>query len=182
MKCLFVRHPFAGWIVDGVKTIEYRSMQTKIRGRIGIVQSKSGTVIGDVEITGCEWNDQLQSYEWALSNARRYKAPLPFKGKSGAVVWIEVDYNPDEQEKAPKLTAAAMKREKAAYEAEIASFLNPAEPEEEIECFWAVMKDGSEIRFEVENEKEFRRFIREHRKEVARAEVEVKVPDQPEKP
>lgn len=97
-------------------------------------------------------------------------------------MWIEVDYNPDEQEKAPKLTAAAMKREKAAYEAEIASFLNPAEPEEEIECFWAVMKDGSEIRFEVENEKEFRRFIREHRKEVARAEVEVKVPDQPEKP
>ncbi len=23
MKCLFVRSPFAGWIVDGVKTIEH---------------------------------------------------------------------------------------------------------------------------------------------------------------
>jgi probable blue pigment (indigoidine) exporter len=31
MKCLFVRHPYAGWIVDGVKPVEYRTMQTKIR-------------------------------------------------------------------------------------------------------------------------------------------------------
>lgn len=94
--------------------------------------------------------------------------------KPGAVVWIEVDYNPDVQEIAPRLTVAAMKREKAAYEAEIASFLNPAEPEEEIECYWAVMKDGREIRFE--EEKEFRKFLREHRKEVLRAEVEIKEP------
>ena len=53
MKCLFVRAPFAGWIVDGVKTVEYRTRPTNIRGKIGIVQSKSGTVIGVAEITGC---------------------------------------------------------------------------------------------------------------------------------
>jgi len=174
MKCLFVRSPFAGWIVDGVKTIEYRSKASNIRGRIGIIQSMSGTVIGDAEIIGCEWNDKVQFYEWSLANARRYKQPMPFKMKHGAVVWIEVDYNPDAQETAPKLTAAAMKRERAAYEAEIASFLNPAAPEEEIECYWAVMKDGREIRFE--EEKEFRKFLREHRKEVLRAEVEIKEP------
>ena len=174
MKCLFVRPPFAGWIVDGAKTIEYRSKATNIRGRIGIIQSKSGTVIGDVEIVGCSWNDDLQFFEWSLANPKRYKMPMPFKGKSGAVVWIEVDYAPDAQETAPKLSAAALKREKAAYEKEIASFLNPAEPGEKIECYWAVMKDGREIRFETE--KEIRKFIREHRKDIARTEVELSIP------
>ena len=174
MKCLFVRPPFAGWIVDGAKTIEYRSKATNIRGRIGIIQSMSGTVIGDVEIVECNWNDELQFFEWTLANPRRYKTPLPFKGKSGAVVWIEVDYDPNAQEIAPKLSAAALKREKTAYEKEIASFLNPAEPGEKIECYWAVMKDGREIRFETE--KEIRKFVREYRKEIARTEVELSVP------
>lgn len=124
MKCLFVRSPFAGWIVDGVKTIEYRSKSSNIRGRIGIIQSMSGTVIGDVEIVGCRWNEEIQFYEWSLANARRYKQPMPFKMKPGAVVWIEVDYSPDEQESAPKLSADDVKLEKASYEVAIATFLN----------------------------------------------------------
>ena len=124
MKCLFVRPPFAGWIVDGVKTIEYRSKASNIRGRIGIIQSMSGTVIGDVEIIGCKWNEIIQRYEWSLANARRYKHPLVFQQKSGAVVWIGVDYDSNAQEVAPALSAATMRREKAAYEKEIAIFLN----------------------------------------------------------
>ena len=124
MKCLFVRPPFAGWIVDGVKTIEYRSKASNIRGRVGIIQSMSGTVIGDVEIIGCNWNEKIQRYEWSLANARRYKHPLAFRQKSGAVVWIGVDYDSNAQEVAPALSAAAMRREKAAYEKEIAIFLN----------------------------------------------------------
>ncbi len=124
MKCLFVRPPFAGWIVDGVKTIEYRSRATNIRGRVGIIQSMSGTVIGDVEIIGCSWNDKIQWYEWSLANARRYKHPMAFQQKSGAVVWIWVDYDPNAQETAPALSAAAMRQEKAAYEKEIAIFIN----------------------------------------------------------
>ena len=123
IKCLFVRSPFAGWIVDGVKTIEYRSKASNIRGRVGIIQSMSGTVIGDVEIVGCNWNDKIQHYEWSLANARRYKHPLTFQQKSGAVVWIGVDYDPNVQEIAQALSVAAKKREKAAYEKEIAIFL-----------------------------------------------------------
>ena len=124
MKCLFVRPPFAGWIVDAVKTIEYRSKATNIRGRVGIIQSMSGTVIGDVEIVGCNWNEKIQRYEWSLANARRYKHPLTFQQKSGAVVWIGVDYDPNAQEVAPALSATAMRREKTAYEKEIAIFLH----------------------------------------------------------
>ena len=126
MKCLFVRAPFARWIVDGVKTIEYRSKASNIRGRIGIIQSMSGTVVGDVEIVGCNWNEKLHVFEWTLANPRRYKTPQPFKGKPGAVVWIEVDLDPNTQDAAPKLSAAALNREKTAYEKEIASFLKRA--------------------------------------------------------
>ena len=52
------------------------------------------------------------------------KQPMPFKMKPGAVVWIEVDYSPDEQESAPKLSADDVKLEKASYEVAIATFLN----------------------------------------------------------
>ena len=124
MKCLFVRPPFAGWIVDGVKTIEYRSKASNIRGRVGIIQSMSGTVIGDVEIVGCNWNEKIQRYEWSLANARRYKHPLAFQQKSGAVVWMGVDYDPNAQEVAPALSTATMRQEKITYEKEIAFFLN----------------------------------------------------------
>ncbi len=58
MHCLFVKASFAGWIVDGVKLIEYRTRETLIRGRIGIIESGTGTVIGDAELIDCNWNPQ----------------------------------------------------------------------------------------------------------------------------
>ena len=127
MKCLFVRAPFAGWIVDGVKNIEYRTRPTNIRGRIGIVQSRSGTVIGSAEITGCEWNEELEHYEWKLANAARFAAPLPFEQKNGAVVWIDLDV-PENRPTAPKLTAAELRKQKREYEDAIHDFLHPDEP------------------------------------------------------
>lgn len=158
MKCLFVRHPFAGWIVDGVKDIEYRTRATKQRGRIGIVQSRSGTVIGDVEITDCTYNEELDFYEWRLEHARRYRKPVPFEGKSGAVVWIDVDFDPNEQEVTPKLSGAALKREASAYEKELDKFLHPA-------AAWIiVLKDGRQIRFE--DEQELDAFEAEHADEI----------------
>ena len=158
MKCLFVRHPYAGWIVDGVKPVEYRTMQTKIRGRIGIIQSRSGLVIGDVEITGCKYNEELDYYEWELANAHRYATPVPFTWKSGAVVWINVEYDPEVQEIAPKLSGKAFKREQAAYEADLDRFLHP-------KLIWtAVMKDGREIQFD--DDAEFDAFEAKHRKEI----------------
>ena len=126
MKCLFVRSPFAGWIVDGVKTIEYRTRPTNIRGRIGIVQSKSGTVIGTAEITGCEWNEELEHYEWKLANSVRFAVPLPFRQKNGAVVWIDVEV-PEKRQSAPKLSAAEIRKQKKEYAGVVHGFLYPGE-------------------------------------------------------
>lgn len=126
MKCLFVRAPFAGWIVDGVKKIEYRTRETNIRGRIGIIQSKSGTVIGTAEIIGCEWNEELGHYEWKLDNAVRFADPVAYQHKNGAVVWIDADV-PEKRETAPKLSAAEIRKQKKEYEKAIYDFLHPFE-------------------------------------------------------
>ena len=166
MKCLFVRPPFAGWIVDNVKGIEYRTRPTNLRGRIGIIQSRTGTVIGDVEITGCKYNEELDFYEWELMLPRRYAKPVPFKAKHGAVVWLDVDFDPDAQEIAPSLSGDALKREAAAYENALDKFLHPA-------AAWiVVMKDGRQIRFE--DERELDAFEAEHSAEIDRYIAEAK--------
>lgn len=170
MKCLFVRAPFAGWIVDGVKTIEYRTRPTNIRGRIGIVQSRTGTVIGTAEITGCRWNEELEHYEWQLADAVRLAEPLPFPPKNGAVVWIDVDV-PANRPAAPKLEAAELRKQKKAYEKAIEEFLHPV-ADEDIARFWLIMKDGRELPFDTEDE--WRAYYKAHKKEVADAQIEVR--------
>ena len=75
-RCLCVKSPYAGQIVDGTKTEEYRSTATRIRGKIGIIESGTGTVIGEAELYDCtklgEWE-----YVWHVRNARRYRKPPP---------------------------------------------------------------------------------------------------------
>ena len=91
-RCLCVRAPYAGRIVDGKKTEEYRSTATRIRGRIGIVESGTGTIIGEAELYDCteigDWR-----YVWHLRNAKRYKTPRPYKHPFGAVIWVKVPEN-----------------------------------------------------------------------------------------
>jgi len=148
MKCLFVRHPFAGWIVDGVKRIEYRTQPTRIRGKIGIIQSKTGTVIGTVEVTGCNWNESLEHYEWTLAEGVRFASPVPFRHKPGAVVWIEVEV-PENCKAAPRLSAKEIAAQEKIYEKKIANWLHP---EKAAPRFFAVMKDGSRKAFQTEEE------------------------------
>ena len=105
MKCLFVKPPFAGYIVDGVKSLEYRTQYTRIRGRIGIIESGTGTVIGDAELYAC-WESLKHDgiWQWVLSNARRYHTAVPFEHKKGAMVWINLDIDPMKQSIAPELS------------------------------------------------------------------------------
>jgi hypothetical protein len=115
MHCLFVKAPFAGWIVDGVKLIEYRTRETYLRGRIGIIESGTGTVIGDAELIDCNWNPQQGFYLWLLRNPRRYTTPVPFEHKQGCVTWALLDIDPEQQEIAPRLDSKAFKCESHAY-------------------------------------------------------------------
>ena len=166
MKCLFVRAPFAGWIVDGVKTIEYRTRPTNIRGRIGIIQSRSGTVIGTAEITGCEWNEELEHYEWKLTNAARFAEPLPFPPKNGAVVWIDAEV-PGNRPTAPKLSASEHRKQKKAYEEAIADWLHP---EKAKSSFIVILKNGE--RKEFKSEEEMDEFALNNAKTVDHCEID----------
>ena len=165
MRCLFVRAPFAGWIVDGVKTIEYRTRPTHIRGTIGIIQSKSGTVIGTVEIVGCEWNEMLDHYEWKLTNGERFATPLPYRPKTGAVVWIDAEV-PGKRPAAPKLSAAEQRKQKKEYEEAIAAWLHP---EKVKTVFMVILKDGSHKEFK--SEEEMDDFASNHAKIVDHCEI-----------
>lgn len=104
MKCLIVRPPFAKYIVDGVKTSEYRSRKTNIRGRIGIIEAGTSTVIGDVELGDCVYDCNYRIWEWELYNCRRYLIPIKYQHEQGVVVWTNVEYNLDEVSIAPRLS------------------------------------------------------------------------------
>lgn len=71
MKAISVRQPFAGLIVSGLKTIEFRAWPTNYRGRLVVCSSKmwspgdyeipedtlwaypTGSAVGTVDIIGC---------------------------------------------------------------------------------------------------------------------------------
>lgn len=123
VHCLFVKAPFAGWIVDGVKLIEYRTRWTYTRGRIGIIESGSGTVIGDVYISGCAWHPAYNLYEWHLQDGRRYATPVSFEHKQGCVTWAILDYDPHAQEIAPELPQDVFRSESRRYRKTVNNWL-----------------------------------------------------------
>ena len=88
--CLCVKPPYARQIVTGEKIEEYRSRPTRIRGRVGIIEAGTGTIIGDVELYDCTERDDGWEYVWHLREARRYAVPVEYHHPAGAVVWVKV--------------------------------------------------------------------------------------------
>lgn len=46
MRAALIRRSWIDMILDGQKTWEIRCARTSVRGRIGLIASRSGTVIG----------------------------------------------------------------------------------------------------------------------------------------
>ena len=87
MRLLIVKQPWAEQIVTGLKTIEYRFRRTHIRGRIEIVAAGTETILGEVDLIGCEGPfDGL--YHWLLANSICYVIPKHYHHPSGAQVWV----------------------------------------------------------------------------------------------
>lgn len=94
------------------KTWEIRGRRTTITGRIGLIQSGSGMVMGEAELVRCEGPMSIaelkrnarklgrpaseigryyeETYAWVLRNARRYAKPRPYKHPSGAITWVKL--------------------------------------------------------------------------------------------
>lgn len=109
---LLIRAPFVDWILDGLKVWEMRTKRTTRRGRVGLIRSKSGLVVGEanvVDVVGPLTHRQLiqnvekmnkerwevaapggPSFAWVLEGARRYEPPVPYTHRSGAVIWARL--------------------------------------------------------------------------------------------
>lgn len=112
---LIIDTPHIDKILSGKKTWEMRTTQTKQRGKIALIQKGSGTITGVAEITDSigpfskeemlaneskhgitperlnnpevsKWNNA-----WVVKDAKRLKKPVPYKHKSGQVIWVTLD-------------------------------------------------------------------------------------------
>ena len=113
MKALIIKKHWADEILSGRKTWELRGSRTSMRGRIGVIESGSGHVIGTCELIDvigplstadlrrATTKHQVPSqrlrhirykrtYAWVLRNARRYARPRRYEHPQGAVIWVNL--------------------------------------------------------------------------------------------
>lgn len=110
MRALLIRSPHIEKILGGNKSWEIRGSRTKIRGRIGLIRSRSGTVVGTCELIDCIGplsKEELRrnarragmkpeevelpysrTFAWVISNPQYLKTPVPYRHPSGAVIWV----------------------------------------------------------------------------------------------
>ena len=112
MKGLLIKSPWVNFILEGRKTWEIRGSSTHIRGRVGLIQSGTGTVVGTVNIVDSrpltigEYRENSdrhcidnarslplpyrKTYAWVLEDPVVFETPLPYKHPSGAVIWVDL--------------------------------------------------------------------------------------------
>jgi ASCH domain len=114
LRALLIRRPWIDMILDGQKTWEIRGARTSVRGRIGLIASRSGTVIGVCDLVDCvgpltaeefrknakkagmrpseaKLGSYRQTYAWVLYMPRLLKQPVPYRHPSGAVIWVRLN-------------------------------------------------------------------------------------------
>jgi hypothetical protein len=109
-RALIVRKPWLDRIFNDGKIWEMRSTKTNIRGRIGLIESGSGLILGEVDLVDCGKSlseEQAKAtidkhqvedisllkywrFPWVLENAKRYESPIPYTHPSGAVIWVRI--------------------------------------------------------------------------------------------
>jgi hypothetical protein len=113
LRAVPIKAPFVDWILEGKKTWEIRSRSTNIRGRIGLIKSRSGTVVGSCEVVGVvgplttalarknarsKMNESAADaegceglYAWVLADVHAFVTPVPYKHPYGAITWVTLD-------------------------------------------------------------------------------------------
>lgn len=110
MKGLIIKQPWIDLILSGKKTWEIRGSNTKLRGKIELIQSGSGFVVGCCEIVDSfelSLNDYTnntnkhqitnttelpykKTFAWVINNAKRYHKPKQYKHPKGAIIWVNL--------------------------------------------------------------------------------------------
>jgi len=111
---LLIRSPYIDWILAGAKTWEIRGSSTAKRGRIALIQSGTGTVIGVADLVGVVGPLTLRdlaantrklglkksgisgplpyrkTFAWVLENARKLKTSVRYRHPSGCIIWVNL--------------------------------------------------------------------------------------------
>jgi hypothetical protein len=114
---LLIRAPWIDKILDGSKTWEIRGSHTYKTGRIALIESGTGTVVGVAELVGAVGPLSLKelsqnrskagfdsheplfrlpykrTFAWVLRNPRRLRQVVPYNHPSGAVIWVNLKPN-----------------------------------------------------------------------------------------
>lgn len=114
-KGLIIDDPWVGYILDGTKTWEMRSTGASHRGWFALIRKGTGAVWGLAQLveSGSPLSvdemiatidkhripaEMIRSGQvakwttpWKLANVRKLSSPVPYRHKSGAVTWVELD-------------------------------------------------------------------------------------------
>ncbi len=111
MKGLLIKQPWIDMILTRRKTWEIRGSATSVRGRIALIQSGSGTIVGTCDLADVigplsvkdfrdnvtrhrvprkGWSYYKRPHAWLLRNARRLRNPVPYEHPQGAVIWVNL--------------------------------------------------------------------------------------------
>jgi hypothetical protein len=114
-KALIIADPWIGYILDGSKTWEMRSNAVSHRGWFGLIRKGTGAVYGVARLvdtgTPLSPDEMIATFErhripedmirsgkvakwntpWILSDVQRLSSPVPYRHRSGAVTWVELD-------------------------------------------------------------------------------------------
>jgi hypothetical protein len=111
LSAIPIKTPYIDRILDGRKTWEIRTKNTKKIGPVALIRSGSGTVVATatisnvIELTaslahanarkmGMSKADAVSCagcYAWVLDNVVALKSPVPYKHPYGAVTWVTLD-------------------------------------------------------------------------------------------
>lgn len=110
---LIIKKHWLDKILSGEKIWELRSRPTRITGRIALIESGSGMIMGETYLLGCEdmskmklvpgdyffhhrvrKEEMLEKYKFAWKLRRkctvRYSKPISYDHPQGAVVWVKL--------------------------------------------------------------------------------------------
>lgn len=119
MKGLVIKEYWLNKIFDQInpKDWEVRGTNTTIRGRIYLLQSGSGMIVGEADLVDTlplnirkfednmhrhqipSWNQvpYKQPWAWVFQNIKKYTQPVPYNHPQGAVIWVNVGDTKDEE-------------------------------------------------------------------------------------
>lgn len=108
-RALIIKKKWLDKIFHEGKTWEMRSRPTNINGKIGLIESGSGLIMGEAILIGCssipmkanlKYFDKHKiediellkkwKYPWILSDVKRYENPIPYKHPRGAMIWVKL--------------------------------------------------------------------------------------------